>query len=909
MSQVARCSLNTARLVLMIIFIAIVSQRPRIAHAADAALIPITVLSTGWTMQDQAKAPQTGDAVSQTNFAAADWYKATVPGTVLTTLVNNGVYPEPLYGENNRTIPDTLCRTNYWYRNQFTVPADYAGRHIWLNFDGINYKANVWVNGQKAGEIHGAFTRGIFDITLLVAPGQPAALAVEILPPPHPGIPLEQTVINGTGPNGGILSEDGPTFLCTIGWDWIMGIRDRDMGIWQRVFLSCTGPLVIKDPLVTSDLPLPKTDSADLTLQATIENVTDAPQTGAFSFTLDGATVSSPISLAARESKTLNFDRNTTPSLHIANPKLWWPNGYGPQNLDSFHLVVTCAGATSDTQDVQFGIRKITYTVPDSENLTLSVNGVKIICKGGDWGMDEAMKRNPRQRLEAQIRMHALANYNMIRNWVGQSTSEDFYDLCDRYGIMLWDEFFQPNPSDGPNVLDTEMYLANVREKVLRFRNHPCIALWCGRNEGEPAPQAVLDGLVAIMKELEPLRHFQPSSTDGAGVRSNGPYCWRTPQEYFTFPMDGPGVEAFKTELGSVSIPTMEAIQNMMPAMDWQNLTEALNDDFAQHDLCWGAQSPKDNMYPTVLTSRYGAWAGLPQFVREAQLANYEAFRAMYEGRFAYMFQPCTGVLTWMSNCSQPSMVWQLYSYDLEPNSSLFATRKACENVHIQLNQDDYGISVINHTPVMMDNLKAWVRIINLDGSVAYDRQFPAKALPTSANYVGTFTWPDASKLSPVVFVKLVLLDGANNVVSDNFYWQALPSHVTDFTSLQTLPQVKLDASITRRDANGKCLLDVTLRNPAKVVALMAHVQLRRQTTGDRVLPVYYTDNYISLLPDESATFTIEADAKDLAGQNPLLALDGWNTTIDPQTFTAGGPSAIAPNTAAIVKPRPAAQP
>jgi beta-mannosidase len=413
-----------------------------------------------------------------------------------------------------------------------------------------------------------------------------------------------------------------------------------------------------------------------------------------------------------------------------------------------------------------------------------------------------------------------------------------------------------------------------------------------------------------MMAELEPMRHFQASSTDGAGVRSGGPYAWRTPAEYFTFPMDGTGVEAFKTELGSVSIPTMEAIENMMPAKDWENLTEALNDDWALHDLLHGAQSPPNRMYPTVLTSRYGKWAGLPQFVRSAQLANYEAFRAMYEGRFAYMFQPCTGVLTWMSNCSQPSMVWQLYSYDLEPNSSLFATRKACESVHIQLNQDDYGISVINHTPAALNNLKAWVRIVNLDGAVAYDRQFPLRAPATSATYVGTFTWPDASKLSPVVFVKLVLLDSAGKALSDNLYWQSLPPHITDFTSLQTLPQVKLDATISRHDADGKCLLDVTLHNPAKVVALMSHVQLRRQSSNDRVLPVYYTDNYISLLPNESKTFTIEAASADLHGQNPLLVVDGWNTTIDTKSFTTGGPSAIAPNTAAIVMTTPtAAQP
>ena len=884
-------------------------SRPGIIRAADPLPpMPAAVeLSTGWTLQDEAKAPQTGDAVSQTAFTATGWYPATVPGTVLTTLVNNKVYPEPLYGENNRTtiIPDSLCRTSYWYRNAFTVPASYAERHVWLNFDGINYKAIVWVNGHKVGQIDGAFTRGVFEITSLVTPGKDAALAVEILPPPDPGTPLEQTVANGTGANGGILTKDGPTFLCTLGWDWIPGIRDRDMGIWQKVFLSSTGSFVIKDPLVTSDLPLPRTDSADLTLQATVQNVDAVARRGTFQAELDGVAFTAPVDLQPGESTTLKFDKNNTPSLHINNPKLWWPNGYGPQNLETFHLGVFPYGASSDIKDVQFGIRKITYDVPDSDNLTLTVNGVKIMCKGGDWGMDEAMKRNPRPRLEAQIRMHALANYNMIRNWVGQSTSEDFYELCDKYGIMLWDEFFQPNPSDGPNIPETAdnnevpMYLANVREKVLRFRNHPSIALWCGRNEGNPAPASVLEGIQAIMKELEPTRYFQASSTDGGGVKSGGPYSWRTPADYFNYP----DTEAFKTELGSVSIPTVEAVQNMMPAKDWENLTPALNDDWAEHDLCFGAQSPKTRMYPTTIAARYGAWTGLQQFVRESQLANYEAYRALYEGRFAYMFRPCTGVLTWMSNPSQPSMVWQLYSYDLEPNASLFATRKACESVHIQLDQDDMSMNIINNTPKLLNGLKAWIRVINLDSTVAYDRQFPVRALPTAATNIGTITWPDAGKLSPVYFVKLVLLDGDNKVLSDNFYWQSQASHITDFTSLQTLPPVKLDASIARHDADGKCLLDVTLHNPTKTVALMAHVQLRRQNSNDRVLPVYYTDNYVSLIPGESTTFIVEAAAADLHGQNPLLVLDGWNTTADAASFTSGGPCAIAPNMNAIVPP------
>jgi hypothetical protein len=873
-------------------------------------------LTDGWQLQDIAKVAETGAVVSSTGFAPAGWYRATVPGTVLTSLVNNGVYPEPLYGENNRPdkIPESLCRTSYWYCTRFTVPRDYAGRHVWLNFDGINYTAEVWINGSKAGGIRGAFARGIFDVTALVRPGETAALAVLIQPPPHPANPEEQTQAAGTGLNGGVFSKDGPTFIATQGWDWIPGIRDRDMGIWQKVTLSASGPVVVENPVVTSTLPLPRTDTADLAVEVTMRNVTDAPQTGVLRGACEKINFSVPVTLQPREARVVKLSPAATPQLRLAQPRLWWPNGYGEPNLYALHLSFDLAGAPSDARDVSFGIRQVTYQVPGSENLTISINGVPVMCRGGNWGLDEAMKRIPRERLEAQIRFHQLANCNMIRNWVGQSTGEDFYDLCDRYGIMVWDEFFEPNPSDSgrtkrddgsEDVYDVPLYLANVREKVLRFRHHPSIVLWCGRNEGDPEPAAVAAGLKQIMAELETSRLYHPNSNDGRGVRSGGPYSWRTPREYFLSrggrgagaPAPSPAnLEPFKTELGSVSIPTLEAVQAMMPAKDW----DTINDDWAEHDLCRGAQA--GDRYTPMLTTRYGVWKGLAEFVREAQLANYEAYRAMFEGRYARLFNPCTGVLTWMSNPAQPSFVWQFYSYDLEPHAALFAVRKASESLHVQMNGNDDHLTVVNQLPAAAAELTARVRVLNLDGTAKLDQTVPVTAKAGAATDVGPIAFP--ADVSAVHFVKLELRDRDGRLVSDNFYWRALPATPDDFKALDTLPLVPLDATVARRDAGGKCLLDVTLTNPTKTVAVMAHVQLRRQKTNERVLPVYYTDNYVSLLPGESRTLTIEAAARDLRGDTPLIVLDGWNTTVRAQSFPG---AAIAPNAAALVSHAPAA--
>lgn len=838
-----------------------------LAWAASSSLpLPVTI-DAGWQLQDTAKVPEAGAAIAVAKYKPRGWYAATVPGTVLTSLVNDGVYPEPLYGENNRPdkIPESLSRASYWYRTEVKIPKTYAGKHVWLNFAGINFSAQVWVNGRQVGAMKGAFSRGIFDISQDVKAGKKAVVAVLVTPQPHPGDPHEHTIRDGVGKNGGITAIDGPTFLSTIGWDWIPAIRDRDTGIWQKVFLSATGTVVIKDPLVTTDLPLPKTDSADVSVQARLENVTDQAQKGVLKGGFGDVTFEQTVEVAPHSSQVVTFDPKTTAALHVANPKLWWPNGYGPQNLYDLHLSFEVDGKSSDSRDVSFGVRKFSYSVPDSENLTISVNGVRVFIRGGNWGLDEAMKRNPRERLEAQIRMHQVANLNMIRNWVGQSTSEDFYELCDKYGLLVWDEFFQPNPNDGPDPDDFDTYMANVREKILRFRNHASIVVWCARNEGYP-PKEIDAALRVLMAELEPARLYQANSADGRGVSSHGPYHWRTPREFYVFD------EAFKTEIGSMSVPTIESIRGMMPEKDW----ETINDDWAEHDFAKGAQG--GDKYPTIIAERYGKVANLADFVRKSQLANYEAFRAMYEGRNAKLFHPTTGIMTWMSNPAQPSFVWQLYHHDLEPNSALFAVKKAAEMVHIQLNESNGEVEVINNLPVAMEKGRAHLTIYNLDGSTAYQHDFDVSAAASTATSLGVVEWP--AVLSAVHFVKLEFRDADGKVVSENFYWRALPEHQDDLTALGGMPVVTLETKIVRRDVDGKSFFDVTLRNPGAQIALMAHVQLRRKKSGERALPVYYTDNYVSLAAKESRTITIEAATADLKGEAGLVLIDGWNVGV-----------------------------
>ena len=834
----------------------------------------------GWKMQDVAKVAAEATKISTAGFEPQGWYAATVPGTVLTTLVNNGVYPEPLYGENMRAIPESLNKTSYWYRTTFSVPTAYKGRHTWIHFGGINYSAQVWVNGHEAGTIRGAFIRGDFDVSQFVQPGRRAVLAVLVAPQPHPGVPHEHNVALGVGKNGGETAIDGPTFLSTIGWDWLPAIRDRDTGIWLPVTMDATGPVLVKDPFITSDLSAAH-DTADLHISATLENKSAKPVTGTLSGVIrlqsasgqnaqaqnshDGEiTFHKSLTIAANGAEAIALDSKSTPELHVSDPKLWWPNGYGPQNLYTLTLRFDIGKAPSDSNTQQFGIRKIEYQVAGSENLTLSVNGVRVMARGGNWGLDEGMKRIPRERLDAQFHMHALANLNIIRNWVGQSTSPDFYDMADKYGILLWDEFFQPNPNDGPDVSDIPTYLANVTDKVQRYRNHPSIALWCARNEGYP-PKELDDTLQTLMTRLDPTRLYQSNSSAGRGVASHGPYYWRSPRFFYVIH------ESFKTETGSVSIPTIESIQGMMPQKDW----ETINDDWAQHDMAAGAQ--RGNEFPTSLAVRYGHIRNLADFVQKGQLATYEAFRAMYEGRNVEMFKTTTGVITWMSHPAQPSFVWQLYHYDLEPNAALYAVKKASETVHVQLNEEDRDIEVVNNRPDSLNALTVKALIYQLNGTLDSQKTYAVAQVPGSST-VKAAAIDVSARISPVYFIKLELSDASGKLLSSNLYWQ----HVAQdqFEGLMDLPTVTLDAEASARVEGDNTVLTVTLHNNTSHVALLSHLQLHQQKSGRRVLPVFYSDNYISLVAGESATVSVEAATKDLQGESPLIEVDGYNVGV-----------------------------
>ncbi len=516
--------------------------------------------------------PKDGAKVSMPGFNDSRWLVATVPGTVLTTMVDRGIYPDPDFGMNNLAIPESLNKHDYWYRVEFPTPTTRGiGRRLTLHFAGINYAAEVWVNGQRLGQIRGAFRRGDFNVTHLLRPNATNALAVRIAPPPHPGIPQEQSIKGGPGPDGGSLTIDGPTFVDTEGWDWIPAIRDRDTGLWQGVSLSETGAVTFGDPQVVTRLPLPDISSADVELHLPIHNSTSESRHVTITAAFEGVQEKIPATVPPGDT-ILNLLPKEFAQLHLDHPRLWWPNGYGAPNLYHLKLQLAAKGVVSDERETTFGVREVTYELtlfdhagrlqrveaipsetrgkgydtvdvhhsdmrqtadgwastidPQAEgtsairrvtnekgltDLVMKVNGVRIAVRGGNWGMDDSRKRVSREHLEPYFRLHREANLNMIRNWVGQNTEETFYQLAAEYGLMVWNEFWASTENTDAEPDDPSLFVDNARDVVRRDRNHPSIVVWCGRNEGVPPP-ALNDMMIDMLREEDGTRFYSPSS-------------------------------------------------------------------------------------------------------------------------------------------------------------------------------------------------------------------------------------------------------------------------------------------------------------------------------------------------------------------------------------------------------------
>lgn len=328
-----------------------------------------------------------GVVLSSSYFDDSNWLPAKVPGTVLTSYLQAGAIADPNYGDQQKLISDSYFTADFWYRNKFVIPSSQQGKTTWLNFNAINWKADVYFNGNYLGHIDGAFIRGQFNISEYVNWGGDNYLAVLIHKNDTPGEVTVQTK-EYTGPNGGLLGADSPTIHASVGWDWLPTIRGRNIGIYDDVYISYTQDVQLRNPWVLVDLDTETKDfsKAELTVKTEIRNSSSNRQDVVVKGKIQpsGLEFQSPVfTLAPNENREV-----VVAKVVMENPHLWWPNTYGEPFLYDMEMAVLVNDICSDSTNFQFGVRKFTY---DTQNaLAVYCNGTRIICRGGigEWMME-----------------------------------------------------------------------------------------------------------------------------------------------------------------------------------------------------------------------------------------------------------------------------------------------------------------------------------------------------------------------------------------------------------------------------------------------------------------------------------------------------------------------------------------
>lgn len=778
------------------------------------------------------------------------WLVATVPGTELTSYQNVGAIPDPNFGQNQLHISDSFFYADFWYRTEFLAPAAASGDVTRLCFDGINWKAEVYLNGERLGRIDGGFTRGSFDVTGKLHAGSANALAVRVAKNDTPGSAKQKT-FESTGKNGGALGADNPTYHASIGWDWIPTVRGRNTGIWADVTLVTTGPVVLRDPLVSSTLPLPDVSSAEVAIEVFAHNLTTKPISGTLHGRFGDIAFHQPVQLAAQQELLVKCK-----AFRVAKPELWWPNGYGEPHLYDVELRLEPRGHRVHQLQFKAGIRQVTAD-EDGGKLHLFVNGRRLVAKGGNWGFGEVQLRYRAREYDTAVRYHREQNFNMIRNWVGQIGDDAFYEACDHHGLVVWQDFWLANPWDGPFPNDDAMFLANARDFLRRIRRHPSLGLYCGRNEWFPPP-ALDAGLRSLLAELHPGLKYIGSSADGP-VSGHGPYRALPVPFYFEHPDP-----KLHSELGAPNIPNLDSVRLMMPekALWPQGL------DWGLHDFTLeGAQG--GTTFRTLVEEAYGGAHSAEEWTTLAQFINYDTYRAMFESQSKYR----AGLLLWMSHCCWPSFVWQTYDYYFEPTAAYFGCKAACEPLHIQWNAFADTLEVVNASAGSRPALTAMVELINMDGKVMSHNTAPVESREDTTVTVMPMLYPGG--LSDTHFVRLTLSD-AGKIVSRNFYLRAREEG--DFRAIRTLAKAPVSVHTETAREGEMWRLTTEVRNASTdTPALMVRLKVVRGNTGDRVLPVMYEDNYFALMPGESRTLKTELRQADARGEEPRVVVEGFN--------------------------------
>ena len=649
-----------------------------------------------WKLKPQAEVGTDVKSLCGNGYNVSAWVDAIVPGTAFNSYVIAGLEKDPNFGDNIHQVNRDKYDRSFWYRTTFRVPADFTKELIWLNFNGVNRRAEVYLNGTLLGKLDGFMHRGHFNVTSIVNRDKENVLAVLVHMPDTP-----------------LANQGSPTYLSSGGWDWMPYVPGLNSGITDKVFLTNTGTATLIDPWIRTNLPTRARADLSVALDVKNNSVEKTKVLVRGTITPGNIVFQKELDVNAHTTEQVKFDKRYFPQLCIDQPRLWWPNGYGDPNLYHCKFEVMVDGRVSETKDVSFGIKKYSY---DKEGNTfhIYINDIPVFVKGANWGMSEYMLRCRGAEYDTKVRLHKEMNFNMIRNWLGSVTDDEFYEACDKYGIMVWDDFWI---NSNPNLpYDLNVFNNNMMEKIKRVRNHPSIAVWCGDNESNPQPP--LEGWMAenIRTFDGGDRYFQANS-HAQGLTGSGPWGAFEPRFYFTKYPDGlEGDPArgwgFRTEIGTAVVPTFESFKKFMPKENWWPRDEMWN----KHYFGQNAFNAAPDRYDASITKGFGKPEGIEDYCRKAQLVNIESNKAMYEGWLDRMWEDASGIMTWMGQSAYPSLVWQTYDYYYDLTGAYWGIKKACEPVHIQWSYADNSVKVINTTLQDLQGLKATARVYNLDG-------------------------------------------------------------------------------------------------------------------------------------------------------------------------------------------------
>lgn len=858
-----------------------------------------------WVMKKANSLHENGQQISTPGFNTSGWLKAAVPGTVLGSLVDNNIYPDPYYGDNNRLssglIPDIANAGrefyHYWFRTDFKVPESFKGSRIWLKFHGINYRTVIWLNGKRLGGMTGMFNSKGFDVTDLVRLKGENALAVDVLPVDFTGsnLPPKKATPGaiGEGHNGGD-GEIGKntTMLMSVGWDFTFpdGVRDRNTGIWKDVELYATGPVQIENPYVQSKLSLPDTALAKETISLELHNTTSEEQQGILKADIGqaGVHIHRTVRLQPNESKLVVLTPSDNPSLNIRNPKLWWPINKGAQHL--YDLKLSFVSGTGNQKQLShevnqsFGIRTITTDRQTSDSSRrFLVNGVPVFIRGANW-IPEAMCKNTEDRTYTELRYIHQAGFNLLRLWGGGITESDyFYHLCDSLGIMVWSEFWITGNTRFPK--DTSVYMHNLRNSIKRIRPHASVAYYVSANESTELP-----GAGKVIKGLDSLTNYQRES-ECCGVHDGSPYTYVNPMQYFenTASKRGSRVDGFNPEYGAPCLPILSSLKEMMPEKDLWPINKKV------WDYMDGGGFHKMTTDYNSAVEQFGQSASLPEYVRKAQAVGAMNYRSIMEvwdyNKFGYGDRFASGFLFWYINSPEPQVASRLYDWSLEPTAALYYTKNGLEPLHVQFDYLKNTVSVYNDYRKEFKNYEVVCDVYDLNTHlISHQSSKVDIASDGVTNDLFKLNFPD--HITPVHFIKLRLLNDKGREVAQSFYWRSSDKYkgawtmtgpsVGGFQSLSTLRKAKLNISARTIHKNGKKLIHVKVINNDKGLAFFTQLQLF-QKDGKPEKGAYYSDNFINLLPGEEREIMIEPSTRPQSMTGFKLQVSGYN--VDERTI------------------------